>query len=471
VDYHELAREIEGLHAELTARAAASHTEESFGLAARLLDLVQKYQGYGMLEYTEDLHRAADRHYDRGEYGRAETLYGWAIDLFVALFGAAPRADHARQLHRAACAAALNLDLDLGDPYVDVKSQGVIALAAGLAHGEGPSYFAVSQFHLACVYAATGRLDAALAMMRAALDSDDFMIRQICAIGSEEQRTAFLRRVQKNGYLFLSLVLHHFVGDAAAVGDALALVFRRKSLSAEVHVAQRAFVVGGLDATAVELARAVDELRRGIARKTLAGPDEPESLSQHLRQLDAWREELTAAESRLARAVAAGGGRLEDLYATPSPEQVRRSLPPDAALVELVRLPLFDFRAVPASGQPSWYEPSYLAFVLPPGATRPRLFDLGPARALETDLALLLKEAHGAGQSRDLCRAQANPSQTTDRHPSAAEASGVRRAAGAPPTSLRRKSLAADVLIRSRNSTAARPVAYPARGVPAAPSR
>jgi CHAT domain-containing protein len=414
LDELELERRIDRLHAELTSRAAAGLTDESFALAAQLLDLVREYRGCGLQEYADDLHRAADLYREKGQYGFAEQLYGRAIDLYKVVYRRPSRAEHARQLHQAACAAALNRkkdDADIADPLMLQKVERVLRLASG----EDFSYFAVSQFHLACVYAATDRIEDALAVMREAVDSDDFMIRQVCAVASEEERRAFVRRVQKNGYLFLSLVLRHFGGEPAAVGEALGLVFRRKALSADVLAAQRAFVGAGQGtAAATLLAREAHELRRLIARKTLAGPEDGESLPQHLDQLDTWQAGLRRTEIMLARATALGGARLDDLYATPSPEQVRQALPADAALIEYVRLPLFDFRAVPASGQPSWGEPRYLAFVLPPGTTRPCLFDLGAAHALEADLGRFLERAHSAAQTRDLCRVQTHPSPVSD---------------------------------------------------------
>src|SRR5262249_50741744 len=146
--------------------------------------------------------------------------------------------DHPLQLHRAACDVALNLENDpaYDDKFLLRKGDGVVRLA----QGEDFPYYAVSQCHLACVLAAVGRLQEAREMMRQAVASDDFMIRQVCAVGDEQQRGGFLRRVQKNVHLALSLVLRQLASDTGAVADALALVFRRKVLAADVLAAQRA---------------------------------------------------------------------------------------------------------------------------------------------------------------------------------------------------------------------------------------
>jgi hypothetical protein len=412
----ELERSIEHLHAELSSRLASGHLDGSRDLAIRLLDLVRARDGDEFLWYAGKLHQLADLRWERGEYDLAEARYRRAINLYDALFGAPTSPDdHPRRLHLAACDVALHLEDDPACDDVDTaflwgKSLGVLRLA----RGEDFPYYAVSQCHLACVLAALGRSQEAWEMMRLAVASDDFMIRQVCAVGNEQQRGGFLRRVQKNVHLALSLVLRQFASGAGAVGEALALVFRRKVLAADVLAAQRAFARLGTDPAVRGLVREVNDLRLRVAGKVLSGPGADEALSAHLEQLGEWKDQLSRAEARLARATAQGGTRLDDIYATPSPEDVRRALPGDAALVEFVRLPLFDFQAVPAAGQPSWGEPRYVAFVLPGRGPGPCLIDLGPASVVEALLDAFLRGVLRPAETRNLCRLEAVPPAISD---------------------------------------------------------
>jgi len=101
---------------------------------------------------------------------------------------------------------------------------------------------------------------------------DDGLLGQVFTIGSDRQRLAFLKSIQSNLEVFLSLVWRSFAGSAEAVGVALDLVLRRKALAAEALAAQRDALLGGKYPALAEPLRQWTVLRQQIARKTLAGP-------------------------------------------------------------------------------------------------------------------------------------------------------------------------------------------------------
>src|SRR5208337_3380899 len=75
---------------------------------------------------------------------------------------------------------------------------------------------------------------------------------------------------------------------------------------------------------------------------------------------------------------------------------LQQRLPAGSALVELVRVRRYDFRA---TGQaPRWKPAHYLALVLTAGAAAPpRLIDLGEAKAIDEAVELVRQSVNDAG--------------------------------------------------------------------------
>ena len=113
------------------------------------------------------------------------------------------------------------------------------------ALGEDHPDFARSLRSLATLCAGTGRPSEAIAFMRQAAAIDDRMVGQVFSIGSESQRTAFLKTLQFNVEMLLSLVREHFQESSGAVEAALEIVLRRKAVGADALAAQRDAVLGG----------------------------------------------------------------------------------------------------------------------------------------------------------------------------------------------------------------------------------
>jgi len=276
----------------------------------------------------------------------------------------------------------------------------------------GPNHpdTATSLNNLGALLVAAGRVQEAFPRMRQAAAIDDRMLGQVFTIGSDRQRTAFLRTIQGNMEMFLSLVWRHLPGDPSVVRAALDLVLRRKAVLAEALAAQRDAVLGGKYPRLKPQLNEWVTLRRQIARKILAGPG-PEGLALHQRQLDEWEAAREHLEAQLARQVPEMN--LEQKLRATDRRAVALGLPAGVALVEFVRFDVFNFKALPARGEARWKPARYLAFVLP--ASEPdavQMIDLGPADEIDrliTDFrAGILRE--GAERSRNMVRTTPTPS-------------------------------------------------------------
>jgi hypothetical protein len=378
----ETEQRISQLHQQLRTLAEQGRYRETVPLAAEVLDLSKGLWSdeENLLVHANSLHINADFYRLSGYHAEAELRYQQALLIYETLFGRDPLEEHAQSLHELACQIA---DGRIECPNCDPPGLDWNLVKAGLvsqvARGDDLPYYAASQYHLACVYVSTGRLPQALDLMRRAATSDDFMIEQVLSIGSEAQRAAFLRRVQTNTNLFLSLVLSHFLGSPEVVRDGLELVLRRKALGVEALVAQRD---AGRDSSRPhvgELVRQVDALRCSIAEKALSDPG-PEGVVAYRRSLAELESQRDRLEIKLARQTLYRSSRRR--YLNDSLRTIQHSLPLDAALVEFVRFTPFAFDAVPARGEEAWRPPRYLAFVLL-GSGTPRLLDLGEASPID----------------------------------------------------------------------------------------
>jgi hypothetical protein len=154
---------------------------------------------------------------------------------------------------------------------------------------------------LAALYVATSRQTLAFDLLRESVSVEDKIVDQVFSIASDRQRKSFIKRLQTTLHVFLSLVFQQFSQDQFAIQNALNLVMRRKSIAAEALKVQQEIVLTGkypqLDSTLLEL----NDIRREISQKTLAGPSRVEKLGKHkqyLEELNSKKEEL---EMKLVR--------------------------------------------------------------------------------------------------------------------------------------------------------------------------
>ena len=266
------------------------------------------------------------------------------------------------------------------------------------ALGEEHPYFAQSLNNLASLCIATGHEDKAMNLMQQTSVIYNRMIGQIFSIGSDNQRMSFLKSIQWNFNLFLSLVFNYFPDSTMAVSSALELVLRRKAIAAEALATQRDAVLGGKYPDLKPKLHELTTLRMQIAQKTLAGTG-PEGLSTHQQLLAEWNTQKEKLETELARQVPELN--LEQKLHAASRQAIALALPEGATLIEFVRFNVFDFKAVPAHGESQWKPARYLAFVLPAGEpNNVQMIDLGEAEPIDRMITTFRAAITGEDESR-----------------------------------------------------------------------
>lgn len=251
--------------------------------------------------------------------------------------------------------------------------------------GEDHPDTAASLGSLGRLLVAVGEGNEAWRLYQQALAIDDRMIAQVFSVGSERQRATFLRTLQGEFDVFLSLFLRHLDLSPLTPRTVLDTILRRKGLGAEALAAQRDAVLGGRYPHLRDRLTQLSALREQVARATLAGPGS-ESLDAHRRKLAGWTTEKERLESELAGQVPEMN--LERNLRAADRRAIALGLDAGVALVEFVRFHEFAFHAVPARGESQWKPARYLAFVLPGGdPDAVTLIDLGEAEPIDRLIA------------------------------------------------------------------------------------
>jgi hypothetical protein len=234
---------------------------------------------------------------------------------------------------------------------------------------------------LASVCASTGREAEAVTLLEEPAALGDRSLPAILSLQTDSARTAAWRGSHFYFELYLALVAEHLADSPEAVGKALDLILRRKSLWVELLASSRKDLLEAQYPTERARIEEMYFLRRQAATKRWSGP-RTEALKSHERLLAEWEERANRLEAELAE-------RIPELeirrrLATLDRWAVADALPSGGALIEFVRLPVWDFRALFTQAEPAAPSARYLAFVLSAGQPEAvRLIDLGPAEAID----------------------------------------------------------------------------------------
>lgn len=125
---------------------------------------------------------------------------------------------------------------------------------------------------------------------------------------------------------------------------------------------------------------------RALKERLIKATFEPGKDKTSQQQLAQWRRQVQEMEADLNRDLAAKQSDLAGNADNVSAVAVQKRLPTGSALVEFLRSPVRDFKTS------RWRESHYFAFVLTPGASPPRLIDLGNADAIDTAVEAVRKE-------------------------------------------------------------------------------
>jgi CHAT domain-containing protein len=392
--------QINEKHQEVVRLTRQGKYEHALDLAYDTHDAVCHYWQPPHFRRAHSLHLLAELHRAMGDYSQAEQLYLQALGVYQA-FRVPTDPDTTGRLHDLACFLADEggYSVEADDPLYQNAYQLFLS-----TQGEDFPCYTSSQYGLACVYAATGRVPEARGLMHQAAAGDEVLIGQVFALGSEAHRTNFLPTVWAHLALHLSLVYRCFSQSAAEVRAALELTWRRKAIGAEALTAQREAVLSSRYSSAGPLLRELNTLRNWITKKTLEGPGR-EGSAGHLECLQRWHAERNALESRLARLTPEI--RLGERFLAAQLPTVVRSFPPGTSLIEYVRFPLLDLVAQPGPGQPDSQSLHYLAFVTSGSSDEVSLIDLGEAQPIDRLVNDLRAGVAGQADLRDLSRTPA----------------------------------------------------------------
>jgi CHAT domain-containing protein/tetratricopeptide (TPR) repeat protein len=348
-------------------------------LLKQAMEIVRKALGEDHPDFAASLNNLAVLYHSMGNYTQAEPLYKQAMEIRRKALGE----DHphfATSLNNLAMLYYSMGNYTQAEPLLK-QAMEIVRKALGEDH----PHFAQSLNNLAALYTATDRETEALPLKEQAASIDDLMIGQVFSIGSESQRTTYLKKVRMNLEGFISLVSQHLSSSQAAINSAIELVLRRKAIGAEALAAQRDAVLGGRYPELEPKLRDLINLRMEIAQKTLAGPGQ-EGLTEHQKTLSIWNKQKENLEAELARQIPEMN--LEQKLKQIDRQAIASTLPDGSALIEFVRFDVVDFKAVPAKGESSWKPARYLAFVILAGEPdNVQMIDLGEARFTDKRIA------------------------------------------------------------------------------------
>jgi CHAT domain-containing protein/tetratricopeptide (TPR) repeat protein len=363
------------------------------------LEICGRNKGSRHPKYMECLNNLAIVLMNRGDHAAAEALLRQGLEICRNTLGEL-HPEYAGRLHNLGVSYHQQGRPDEAEPILRQALE-----IKRMAYGDHHPDVGLTLSQLAVLTAGTGRVDESFRLCRQIHAIEDRMMNEVYSIASERQRLEHLQVTQVHLEFFLSLIIGHMAQDTEAVQIALDLVLRRKAITAEALATQRDAVMGGKYPTLEPKLRESAFLRMQIARKTLAGPG-PEGLESHLRGLAEWNARKERLEAELARQIPEMN--LEQKLRAADRRAVALGLSEGVALVEFVRLRVFDFKAVPARGEARSKPARYVAFVLRAGdPDEPRLIDLGEAEPIDRLIADfragIIAEA-GAGDGRDMAK-------------------------------------------------------------------
>jgi CHAT domain-containing protein len=319
-------------------------------LFQKALEIRRKALGENHPDYAHALSYLAPLYYEMGDYSKAEPLVQKALEIYRKALGE-NHPDYSSSLNDLAALYYKMGDYSKAEPLVQ-KALEIRRKALGENH---PDYSRGLR-QLGLLHVATSRQTKALDLLQESVSVEDKIVDQVFSIASERQRMSFIKKLQMNFYVFLSLVFQQFSQDQQAIHNSLTLVMRRKSIAAEAITVQREKVVTGnypqLKSAVIEL----NNIRMQISQKSLAGPLAGETLDKYRQNLEELYSKKEQLETELARQIPEL--QIQHSLRTINSKTISNALPDGAALIEIVRFNNRNFHAM------SWDSPRYLAFIL-----------------------------------------------------------------------------------------------------------
>ena len=349
--------------------------DEAEQLYLKVLEIQRSSLGEKHPDVALSLQNLAVVYVKMGRYPEAESLYRQSLDIWKSALGNR-NPNVALALQNLALLCVKMGRYEEAEPLYREALEIYIAVL-----GKDHPDVATTLNNLAALCAATSREGQALELMKQAESIYDRLIWQVFTFASETQRMGYIAVLRGDMDSFLSLISQYLSNSPAAVADGLDMVLKRKAIVAEAMAAQRDAILGGRYPDLAPALRRLRTLNTQIAQRIMSGPG-PEGPEAHRQLLEKWKAEKEGLEVFLA-------GRIPEIDLERKLNEANRAkvagaLPEGTVLVEFVRFNPFDFKAIPAKGQPVWKPARYLAFVLLPGQPdNIRMIDLGEADPID----------------------------------------------------------------------------------------
>lgn len=251
--------------------------------------------------------------------------------------------------------------------------------------------------NLALALAGANRYREALQKMQEAAKIQTQLIGQVFCISSDNQRIDYLQDEQSDLSGHLSLIHQFFPNDRPAIQSAFDLVMQRKALATEAAILQRTAIWSDRYPHLKSQLQDLQKIDTQIANFSLKTPSSEDKAADdsRLANLQQQRDEL---DRQLSRQIPELD--LQEKLKNADRKAIASALPRHSILIEFVRTPIYDFKAVPARGETRWHPAHYLAFILRAGnPNRIELLDLGEAEPIDTLIRALRRSIRG---DRDL---------------------------------------------------------------------
>jgi CHAT domain-containing protein len=214
--------------------------------------------------------------------------------------------------------------------------------------------------------------EAALKGMMERIRIDDQVLKELFAIGDEEEKMRLAESYWYRMSEFLSVIVQmpNFPNNNNDNQAALNLVLRRKALALEVSLAQRDAILIGRHPELKKRRDAWTLKKREVANKTLAGPKVelgPTGEQVHQQELARLKSECDRLEKELASQVPELNRELQHRLGNADCRSVAAALPAGSVLIEFVQ---FDFKSIDfksTAEELSHKSKNYLAYILRAG--------------------------------------------------------------------------------------------------------